>query len=740
MLNELLQIKKGLETAQIQIPTTHPDIKNSAKSPTIKVSLDKDKDIVVSCVASSAAVWTLRDGNHNSFPFVQIKTPLLKINDNTADKLRQIAVDSKEELHNRRNALLQLFECAKIDETFSREWVGSKMIRRLKERLDQIAKIDSSGEIVKATIKRFLSHCGEKRKGLPAFLDSIYQGLKARFRKTPSQEFLEAVVALLLGKYDQKKKKWSGAGAFLFEAAGFNVPVFDDSVKTAVSSALSKFAESHEQSKETCALTGRKCPLNTNKFPQPNVKVLGQTFLFARNKAIPSLTRYGVTATDSMSVGERVAVELAGAFSTIMAPEREYKTWRSIPGEAPKQSDLLIAFVDGNVDASVIEILSDDNQWKLEEEDEGETSSLSIQQFEDDAAQLLELIRAKRSALNPLVRFFVFRRVDPANRKTVYTNAFSVNEFERATDTWLAGEKNLPEWLMLPVWLKKIRKGKRIRPPHISPLKLISFSRNVFIRRGIRSQDAGGISAAESLSFFFQTKSTKKVGKRLLHMILARRGEMLRTVAHLDHLPRSSKRGEDLQKKYNFIKELSLEALQTCTVLGICLADAGRKKEVYMKDTAFLLGRLLASIDVVHAGYCIDVRKGEIPPTLLGNQIFPLAQRSPKKALATLANRWKPYAAWAKRAEYSDKMEEIREKIKKKDEQSDKKISPKEWGFLKAVKQARTFQEQAEPLKDALKEFQSVTDEFKAELLLGYLAGAPPINNNEKKQQEEKSE
>ncbi len=591
-----------------------------------------------------------------------------------------------------------------------------------------------------------MSHCEEGKEELLVFLDSIYQGLQSRFRKSTSQELLEAVVSLLLGRYDKKKKKWSGAGAFLFEAAGFDVPVFDNSVKMAVSTALNNFTASHERSTDTCALTGRLCQLNTDKFPQPNVKVLGQTFLFARNRAIPSLSRYGVTSAASMPVGERVAVELAGAFSTIMAPEREYKTWRGIPGEAPKQTDLLIAFVDGNVNASVLEALSDNDEWQLEEDvgkDGRLSSSLSVRQFEDDSAQLIKLIRAKNSVLNPLVRFFIFRKIDPANRKTVYTNSSSVNELEQAVDFWLEGERNLPEWLMLPVWLKTVRKEKCARPPHISPLKLISFSRKIFIRGGLESQDAGGISAAESLSFFFQTKISKKVGRRLLHMVLMRRGEMLKTVAHLDHLPRSSKRGEELQKKYKFSRELSQQALQTCTVLGICLADAGRKKEEYMRDTAFLLGRLLASVDVVHAGYCIDVRKGEIPPSLLGNQIFPLAQRSPKKALAVLASRWKPYAAWAKRAEYSVKVEKIRERIKgikKENNQSYERITQKEWGLLRAVNQVRIFQEQSESLKDALKEFQGVTDEFKAELLLGYLAGAAPMKNKEERQQEEKSE
>ena len=45
-----------------------------------------------------------------------------------------------------------------------------------------------------------------------------------------------------------------------------------------------------------------------------------------------------------------------------------------------------------------------------------------------------------------------------------------------------------------------------------------------------------------------------------------------------------------------------------------------------MQGTAFKLGQLLAAADIVHAGYCADVRGGAVPPALLGNQVFAMAQ------------------------------------------------------------------------------------------------------------------
>ena len=39
-----------------------------------------------------------------------------------------------------------------------------------------------------------------------------------------------------------------------------------------------------------------------------------------------------------------------------------------------------------------------------------------------------------------------------------------------------------------------------------------------------------------------------------------------------------------------------------------------------MNEAAFRLGQLLSVADVVHAGYCADVRQGQVPPALLGNR------------------------------------------------------------------------------------------------------------------------
>jgi hypothetical protein len=83
------------------------------------------------------------------------------------------------------------------------------------------------------------------------------------------------------------------------------------------------------------------------------------------------------------------------------------------------------------------------------------------------------------------------------------------------------------------------------------------------------------------------------------------------------------------------------------SLLGITLSKLGHRKEDYMQDPAFLVGRLLSLTDTLHAEYCKDVRKGDTPPQLLGNALIPTAISDPNRGLARMLDRIRVYQAWA---------------------------------------------------------------------------------------------
>ena len=123
-----------------------------------------------------------------------------------------------------------------------------------------------------------------------------------------------------------------------------------------------------------------------------------------------------------------------------------------------------------------------------------------------------------------------------------------------------------------------------------------------------------------------------------------------------------------------------------------------------MDDAAFKLGQLLAAVDEIHVGYCMEMRNGSVPPTLLGNAVLPMAQSDPVKALSLLSRRWKPYAAWVKRVDVS---------------------KANHWTVRRAASVARRVKSLSHELHGNLGSGQRIDDVFRAELLLGYISGLP---------------
>jgi hypothetical protein len=424
-----------------------------------------------------------------------------------------------------------------------------------------------------------------------------------------------------------------------------------------------------------------------------------------------------------MTAGADTVIRLAAAFEALTSSDRRGVTWQSIPGEAPKQSDLLVAFVDRALMAEAAGILTHDD----EEEDFSEELATpeaavadSVAAFEKRTHRVIDAVRAKVGAdfRQSPVQIAVFRKVDPANRKVAYAGTASVASLYDAALHWAAGERNVPPWLTLPIFLKGERKPRPMAPPHLAPLGLIRFSKQLFLRHGKHRQEVVGMPAGEALSLFLETvgegaRPARLRVERVLRLVLRRRTALVTGAAH------GLRRRKDSPGNLDF-----REALRTITVLGLLLHKLGRAKEEYMSDTAFKLGQLLAAADVVHAGYCADVRGGSLPPSLLGNQVFTMAQSNPNKALATLSRRWKPYEGWATKAVHDRSRADSLVASKNKDDQA------RGWDIKKAIRHAREMKGLAKELAASFTDCK-VDDAFRAELLLGYIAGFPKAQKPE---------
>lgn len=718
MLNELLIVERGARQADIKVNLRHPEVKDAAKKPTLQVFLNTYGHVAkVRAVAShrlkERSLWKLVEGQKNSFPFVQPKP--LWINEAILSWKQSLSKKSSD--MEKRQIILELASDSNVRFAGLGEWTSKGMMKALLKRRKQLIPLERSDvAALPVTIDRFRLACDKAMGGDPAKLISeIANRLIEELKRSTSPDLLATAVALFV-------ETGSNGGALYFDAEGnFPFDLTDDRVQEPLCQLLRKIDLEGAERTGVCSVTGLDGVLVTGNFSQPNLPVIQQSFLFARNQAIPSASRYGKLSSASIPVGYMTDIRLRAALEALCVEHRRGKTWKAIPSEIPKQRDLLLAFVEGALNAPVAEVLTDkDNKMDFTEEeiDSAFGEAFSVAAFEKRTERLIEAVRGKVSGdfSKTPVRLIVLRKVDTANRKVIYSGSLTVSDLYQAATTWVAGERNLPSWVMLPVLMKGERKPRPMPPPHIAPLGLIAFSKQIFLRSGKRpkgkKKEQVGLPAAEALRFFLDPVgngdlSERRRAERILRLVLKRRVGLIAGTAH------GLRRGGELAKDYD-----RHEVLRTVTLLGVLLYKLGKNKEVYMNETAFKLGQLLAAADVVHAGYCADVRGGNVPPSLLGNQVFAMAQSSPVKALAMLCRRWKPYDGWAKKTARSPNRINAMIENNKKDEQQ------RGWDIKKALRHAREMGLLATDLALALDGCR-VDDTFRSVLLLGYIAGLP---------------
>ena len=84
MLNETYLLRKALDRAQLEIPREHPRVKLPGRStgPCLRIRLDEQAHVqAVEAVAEAewSGLWTVMEGNQNSFPVVRVKNPLCDV-------------------------------------------------------------------------------------------------------------------------------------------------------------------------------------------------------------------------------------------------------------------------------------------------------------------------------------------------------------------------------------------------------------------------------------------------------------------------------------------------------------------------------------------------------------------------------------------------------------------------------------------------------------------------------------
>src|SRR6185312_7451829 len=102
-----------------------------------------------------------------------------------------------------------------------------------------------------------------------------------------------------------------------------------------------------------CPLLGEPDTPAGEKMPNPNLPVIGPTYLMSMNSDIPCQTRYGRTSTAVFPVGKRTVQRLNDAVQFIPSAEPRAQTCENVPNGFRDGRDLLIAYLEEQPQATL---------------------------------------------------------------------------------------------------------------------------------------------------------------------------------------------------------------------------------------------------------------------------------------------------------------------------------------------------------------------------------------------------
>jgi len=746
MLNELKIIADGLDEIGEGVELIHRDIFLPGGSEALRIVLGETDSIEsIECMDAKqlANCWGIRTSKQDQFPCIKLTSPL-RLSGNAFYSAFYVYKSAKK--NNKEKAKNKLIEqCRSVEVTFeqlsnfkesewisfllekfpyeeelkSSEWPKGKYRKSILQRFSLFQDADDEEmKIVKNLYRRY-SDFGNNGLDLLRKLSQKIEEILKNNATIPSRILLNILFGEI--KADDKGTVKDTTRSIL--VLDYKPSDLTDEFATARHriNSISKYLINKSPIKTksgTCFLTGKEGSLYFDKFPDINLgkgKGVSQVILFSKfdgnankppklpNPTKPTVQRYGRSGTSSYCLDNDEGSRLAETLIKITGDKYKGKIWESIPSEG-KAQDLLIVFCK-SPNAILTPVITG---YDIDD----------IDDYVNATSDVVNSFEGGDLSIDEGVDFIILRKIDDGNQKVIYSISNSIKKIRIAADEWVAGCNNSPSVKLFA----QIGKDKKLLSPWpVAPKKLIYLSRKKYIRDGQASTPVPGISFSDVMRFFFSMGGCTQLATRCLSK-LSMQYEPLFSHCALSKL--QNVLGKKAQIKA--ILKNNTQALNAVTLLSVLLYKIGRNKEVYMNGFAYQLGQLCSAIDELHIGYCKSVRGGQIPNALIGNLTYGMALQNPIKALAQLAPRIRPYETWAKK-----------ELTKNKDKFSDDKaikagIFAYKWLSGQSEKLNSHFSENDEKSNDS----------FKAELMLGYLAGRPFENtspqSNTKESQGEK--
>jgi hypothetical protein len=747
MLSELYHIAKNLSHQGQEKRLVHADFGEPGLSTNVNLRLLVSENSMIVRLdalqpADATSLWTLKKGNFKFFPAVRMPNPLLGLSATdpawkdlkklTAQVLRSLLSSSKEKvqpvnLPSEREQATRMLKWEHDD----KEAVG-----RIQAFASQFLELTKDPEVLAATLvtaleSTLISVTDERLvKPLQALLCGV---LKEPKNKPPEVECKVQIIFDYLSKNE--------VAGCLYNSRSRQVVLECLNAEEVATTKKRKEHQVDDPARE-CAFEGRPMALLDGPYPDWSAQpVIGKAFKpFSKFSDAPCNFRYHVADSEGFTIGSDTAKELVAAGCTITSPESRNKTWRSLRngkfdmrnGKKVETRDVLIAYptFDWKELVPVSIFGKPDSEKKSgdeSDEDEIETPA-TLQAFNQVAETFINALGSvvpKSDLERKYIRLMVLRAISPGQVQLAFSATPTCGHFAAAVQHWVASEKNLPPRLTIPLPSKKAESGLGWFAPNLLfPDDAIHVFSHQWMRGGTESSRLQTPPVSAILDVFLQREGVwQDTARQLLETLLPRveplligAGNILHRLdrqnpsAWRDFAPKTESGQPDKRKpdpRYYLAKSLSL--------IGTLLHALNSTPNHYMKETAYLVGKLLAAMDELHKYYCVAERKGDIPPTLIGNGLLGRASDSPEMAFNELCERSRIYLGWARAAQLSGKETEA------------VKI---------AVNSARKLLRIVEPMAAELHQSdlkKPMSAEGKAHLFLGYLS---PILGGKKESEE----
>ncbi|MDY6990038.1 MAG: hypothetical protein SWQ30_18505 [Thermodesulfobacteriota bacterium] len=626
MLNELYDLSVVLKEV-VSIPPEHDKLRSlpsvSEKKPCYRILISSDGSILGVEPIKKELVACLRKwepSNGNSFPGFNIH-PLYRLADKDRKKHLKKWREGKEPL----------------DLTLLKDWCSEEKAKNWD------AKSEKKMDKCLGTIPRELQ---EKCADIP----NDFCALKNLFRRIinwgdgRSVKFFQAIESYIWKSLEKDGRALSLLSVLIHEGSSDKKPENDRGTVSIFMDVpdWKEYPVAHERTIECI----NECLLQTDgtrstetgyekedafgldgsgykdKLPDVRLPFIGKVILRAMNKESPCQYRYGTIDAKSFRIGTDSRKRAKGALKWLGSDERKGKTWGwaggkelifAYPAVLPEAPPKLTALFGAN------------------------KSGDSEARFENYAKDVVDCLKGLGPSLKNIdLHVFSLRKMDTARTKVVFHRNYSAQRLADAAREWQQGCANIPI-IRIRSWGEEKGKTVLIEPEIPFPLQIADCLNRVWKQDGTSKCEVKSISKFAGIELLLDESAALRQISHILAVALQNSKGLFFSLG--DSLHRN-----EVFKLDGFNKHKQLMP----AILGLLLWKLGIGKERYMNIPSYLVGRMLKLADELHALYCKEVRKNNLPSQLLGNALMVAALDSPTQALSQLAMRIVPYLGWAR--------------------------------------------------------------------------------------------